>query len=109
MKKTIKTKVLISKLTVAGVFALGSSLVMADADLNVGANVQAVCYFSSPSYSLDFGTLNPANSTDANASVNVTYWCTSGMTSTLQADQGQYYSGGARHMSGMGGTRLLIH
>lgn len=98
MKKITITKVLISKLTLAGVLAASSVSAFADANLNVSANIPVVCNFSSTDYTLDFGQLDPASNANATASVNVEYWCTSGAQATLQADMGLNENGGSRRL-----------
>lgn len=103
MKKITKTEVLISKLLVAGVFAATSMSAVADANLNVSANVLSTCLFSSANYTLDFGDLDPAEVLpDVLAEVEVSYWCTSGMTTTLQAGMGMNEANGTRNMQGFG-------
>ena len=102
MKKITKTEVLISKLLVAGVFAATSMSAVADANLNVSANVLSTCLFSSANYTLDFGDLDPAEAADVLASVEVSYWCTSGMTTTLLAGMGTNEANGTRNMKGFG-------
>lgn len=98
----------ISKVVIASLLSLSTASAFADATLDVSATVPAVCYFSSPNYTLDFGSLDPASSADAQASVDVTYWCTAGMTATLQADNGLSESGGVRHLS-RGGVDTIAY
>lgn len=100
MKKITRTKVLISKMALAGVFAASSVSAFADANLFIQANVLATCNFALPDYTLDFGTLDPAESADVQKSIDVSYWCTNGMITTLQADMGEYQHSGTRHMVG---------
>ena len=89
----------ISEVVVASLLSLSAASAFADATLNVSATVPAVCYFSSPNYTLDFGSLDPASSANAQASVDVSYWCTAGMAATLQADNGANEFGGVRHVN----------
>lgn len=93
MKKIALFKIL----AVSGLMV--NSVLVNATQLNVSADVSAVCYFSSPSYNLDFGNLDPASTSDALASVDVTYWCTSGMNATLQADMGLNEATGVRFLN----------
>jgi spore coat protein U-like protein len=45
------------------------------ADIAVTANVQAACSFDSPDYTMSFGGLDPATTTDAVETVNVLISC----------------------------------
>lgn len=102
MKKITRAKVLISKLTFAGVLAASSVSAFADANLNVSADIPVVCNFSSTDYALDFGLLDPASSANAIASVDVAYWCTAGALATLQADMGLNENAGSRRLDRQG-------
>ena len=82
MKKIALFKIL----AVSGLMV--NSVLVNATQLDVSADVSAVCYFSSPNYTLNFGNLDPASTSDALASVDVTYWCTSGMNATLGANMG---------------------
>jgi len=105
IKKVMKMRAGISNIALSMIFVLAvlvtnSGPALAAANLNVIANVEGTCYFNSADYTLDFGLLDPSQSADVQASVNVTYWCTNGMMSTLQADMGQNESAGSRQMAG---------
>jgi Spore Coat Protein U domain len=78
-------------------------------DLNVTANVTGVCKFRTTTPdTLPFGTLDPSVGTDVNASVNVLYWCTKGVTNNVvTAGQGQNFTGGKNNMKLATGTDLI--
>jgi len=69
-------------------------------DLNVTANVTGVCKFKSTTAdTLAFGALDPSAGGDKNASTNVLYWCTKGVTTNaVAAGNGLNFAGGKRNM-----------
>lgn len=96
----------IEKIGIAMAFcAAGMSMVLpasaADTkNLNVTASVVGVCKFkSNAADTLAFGNLDPSVGTDANASTNVLYWCTKGVTTAaVTMGNGNNFAGSTRNM-----------
>jgi spore coat protein U-like protein len=69
-------------------------------DLNVTASVTGTCKFkTATAETLAFGALDPSVGTNVNASANVLYWCTKGVTTaTVAMGNGLSYDGNKRNM-----------
>jgi hypothetical protein len=70
-----------TRLAVAALFAISSTLVLADtATLNVSATVKGVCKMGTTSYTMTFATLDPSatGSPDGTMATTVGYKCTKG-------------------------------
>ena len=69
-------------------------------NLNVTASVAGVCKFKSGAAdTLAFPALDPSVGTNVNASQNVLYWCTKGVTgATVAMGNGLNFAGGKRQM-----------
>ena len=78
-------------------------------NLNVTASVAGVCKFrSATADTLPFGSLDPAVGTNVNASTNVLYWCTKGVsTNAVTAGNGLNFAGGKRNMKDAVSTDLI--
>jgi spore coat protein U-like protein len=83
------------------VLAAGSAAWGADTNtLTVTAHVKGTCKFSSPTSTLNFGVLDPANPVLITGSGTTTFWCTKGLVTqvALTAGLGLNATGSIRQM-----------
>lgn len=100
MKKVLMTMVAFSLVAVAG-----AALAASSTNITVTANVQGTCKFSTGTYTLAFGDLDPALNTSVTKTGGVQFWCTKGSAATpaFAAGNGLNYDGTTRNMLGPGG------
>jgi spore coat protein U-like protein len=103
-------KKILAIITVAAITVVAGSAMAFDTNtLTVSASVKGTCKFVSDTSSLSFGTLDPSVGTNVNATNTTQFWCTKGVTETIDADEGKSFSSGKRGMkdSAVGGTDVI--
>lgn len=87
-------------LCTAGVVSALPASAADNKNLNVTANVTGTCKFkSNTADTLAFGALDPSVGTNVNASTNVLYWCTKGVTTAaVTMGNGLNHDGSKRNM-----------
>lgn len=95
----MKIRTLLATLITAGV--AGGAFAADSADIKVKAAVAENCKISS-TQDISFGTLDPAQATDASAKGGVTFACTKNVNYTLSAGNGEHFDAAAstRRMKG---------
>jgi spore coat protein U-like protein len=78
------------------------ALAAGTAPLNVSANVVGNCKFNTASATMNFGTLDPANVTNATATAALQFWCTKNAAYTVSDDGGVNKSGTQRRIKDAG-------
>jgi spore coat protein U-like protein len=94
-------KLLVATLATAAL-AASTAFAGGTATLNVQANVVGNCKFNTASATMNFGTLDPANATDASGAASLQFWCTKSATYTITDDNGVNKSGTQRRMKDAG-------
>lgn len=89
-----------------GLIAAGAAYAADTSNMTVQAAVVGSCKFNSTP-TLDFGNLDPANTSDGSGSSTISFWCTKGSTYTVTAGNGNNYNSGTRQMKGPGATDLI--
>jgi spore coat protein U-like protein len=75
--------------------------------LNVKVSVKGGCT-TTGNNEAHFGEHVSGNAHSAlSAQGEVSYWCSTGTTHTIMADNGQYFTGGTRHMQLAGGSQTI--
>lgn len=82
--------------------AVPAALAAGSAPLNVSATVVGNCKFNTASATMNFGTLDPANSTNATAGAALQFWCTKSAAYTVTDNGGANKSGTQRRMKDAG-------
>ncbi len=102
-------KILIVFITLALVAMAGVATAADTTNLTVSAAVLGTCKFATAASSLNFGNLDPAVGTDANASDNLTqFWCTKGVAAdVISADNGSNWSGTSRQMKDVASPDMI--
>lgn len=97
-------RILTAVVAVLLVAVAGAALAASSTNITVTANVQGTCKFTTGTYTLAFGDLDPALNTSVTKTGNVQFWCTKGSAAipTFAAGDGSHYSGGTRNMQGPG-------
>lgn len=83
-------------------FAVPAALAAGSAPLNVSATVVGNCKFNTASATMNFGTLDPANITNATATAALQFWCTKSAAYTVTDNGGANKSGTQRRMKDAG-------
>jgi spore coat protein U-like protein len=94
-------KILLVSLATAAV-SVSSAFAAGTATLNVQAAVVGNCKFNTASATMNFGSLDPANSTDASGAASLQFWCTKSAAYTITDDGGANKSGTQRRMKDAG-------
>jgi spore coat protein U-like protein len=95
-KKILLASLTTTTLSISSAFAAGT------ATLNVQANVVGNCKFNTASATMNFGALDPANTTDAAGTGALQFWCTKNATYTIADDGGANKSGTQRRLKDTG-------
>jgi spore coat protein U-like protein len=94
-------KLLVATLATAGLTA-STAFAGGTATLTVQATVAGNCKFNTASATMNFGTLDPANATDASGAASLQFWCTKSATYSITDDGGANKSGTQRRMKDAG-------
>ncbi len=94
-------KVIIASLATSA-FLASTAFAADTATLNVQANVVGNCKFNTASATMNFGSLDPANTTDASGAASLQFWCTKNAAYTISDDGGANKSGAQRRMKDAG-------
>jgi spore coat protein U-like protein len=94
-------KILIGSLATAA-FVSSSAFAAGTAILNVQASVVGNCKFNTASATMNFGVLDPANTTDASGAASLQFWCTKNATYAITDDGGANKSGTQRRLKDAG-------
>jgi spore coat protein U-like protein len=85
-----------------GVLAVPSALAAGTSPVNVSATVIGNCRFNTTSATMNFGTLDPANATNATATAALQFWCTKNAAYTMSDNGGANRTGAQRRMKDAG-------
>lgn len=91
-----------------GLIAAGVVYAADTSNMTVQAAVVGTCKFNSTP-TLDFGSLDPASSSNGSGSSTISFWCTKGSSYTVTAGNGLNYNAGTRQMKGPGATDLMAY
>lgn len=78
-----KMKLAALALSLVGILAAGNATAADTATVDVSATILATCSFDTTSYTMAFGNIDPTDTGDKTASVNLALTCTNGTAWTL--------------------------